>query len=189
MQRPLLSSNTYINNTALYGSNIASYPVKIVQQGTTNNKIYIDGVGSGILYPNALTFEVIDKDNQVMNLIDGYTVNIETMSTDYRVRGTTTAMINKGIATFNDLIFISEPGSTDIIYEITSKILDSEQIKNGLGLTTETEKEYENDLFVTFRQCKPGEIEQSNECRECSLGSYSLEWGSTECHNCMNQAD
>jgi hypothetical protein len=43
-----MQNNTFTNNSAPYGDDIASYPVKIVRLGTVDNKIKIENVPSGL---------------------------------------------------------------------------------------------------------------------------------------------
>ena len=61
--RPQLTNCTYTNNTAPYGPNIASYPVKVTINGTVSNKIHLVNIPSGQAYPYPTTFSLVDFDD------------------------------------------------------------------------------------------------------------------------------
>jgi len=46
--RPILSNNTFEGNTANYGPDIASYPIKIKVKGSDVKQIVLDNIGSGV---------------------------------------------------------------------------------------------------------------------------------------------
>ena len=74
--RPSLTGNIFINNTARYGDNIASYAVRIAQIGNMDKNIVLDGVASGIdiatsptsTNQSSLNLALVDFDNQTMKL-------------------------------------------------------------------------------------------------------------------------
>ena len=66
--RPILSQISYINNSAQYGTNIASYAVKLRFSGQNNDELKITNMISGIAYEKAINLELMDYDNQIMAL-------------------------------------------------------------------------------------------------------------------------
>ena len=66
--RPSLTNITYANNSALYGQNIASYPIKIIEQGISNDLIELNNIGPSITYSGTLKLALVDYDDQkIMN--------------------------------------------------------------------------------------------------------------------------
>ena len=180
--RPIFTRVVYIDNSAQYGSDIASYPVKIKLVNSSHDDISLFDVGSGIVYNETLSFGLYDFDNQVMVLDNSNQIVISVIDTQTSsVSGTNAGLLRQGIASFQNLIFISTPGSTGILYRATSKAIDVDKIQNVFG-----QQISENNINVDFRFCRPGEIMTSeNQCQKCSAGTYSLEWNSTQCQNCL----
>jgi hypothetical protein len=103
------------------------------------------------------------------------------------VEGIVSEKMTKGISTFKNIIFIDRPGAKNSIFEITSKALDNIQIQYGMA-NTNSSFSMQNLLNVDFRYCKPGEADENNKCYECSFGTYSFEWRSTQCLPWMSDA-
>lgn len=114
--RPNLENITFNSNSALYGPDIASYAVKIVDKGTQTNKISKSDIASGVTYPRSLEFELLDYDGQVMNLENSYIIKISPEGAGTSVRGNDFARIQNGTATISDVIFESQAGDTGINY-------------------------------------------------------------------------
>jgi hypothetical protein len=105
LYRPLLNANQF-NNSAPYGPNIASYPVRIVELATSQNKIYLSNIGSGIKHDGVLSLAIVDFDNQTMNLESDSTIKIVRTNEQSSVTGTDSAKISNGTAKFNSLELI-----------------------------------------------------------------------------------
>lgn len=159
MNRPTMSSNSYTNNSANYGPNIASYAVRIVEKGSTDNKIYINETGSGLQYENTIELELVDYDNQVMVLENSEVAKISPTSANAEITSTDFAKFTKGGTIFDSLVLVSQPGLTDIKYQLTSKAINSQIISQVL---VNSSTNYQTSLYVDFRFCKPGEIQTSN---------------------------
>ena len=180
--RPSFDRVEYSDNSAQYGPNIASYPVKIRLVNSTHNDVSLNNVGSGIAYNQTLNFGLYDYDDQVMVLDNSDQIAISAVDAQTSsISGTNVGLLNQGVASFDNLIFVSTPGSTNILYRATSKVIDSDKIQNVFGQSISS-----NNIYVDFRYCKPGEIVTSdNQCQVCSAGTYSFDWNSTECKNCL----
>ena len=115
----------------------------------------------------------MNQDNISQITITGYTTNSTLL-------GTNSAISHQGVAIFDDLVFVYEPGADNIQYRITSSALDSSKLSQ-IGL-----RDY--SLFsVSFRYCMPGEIQRdSSTCNTCAAGTYSLEWNSTSWENWLD---
>lgn len=182
LQRPTMSNITYLNNVAQYGPNIGSYGVKIVNYTTDVNKLHIENVWSGNVYDGNITVALVDYDGQVMNLENDGNVKITNPLNSTSVKGTNLVRFKNGVASFNNLIFVGEPGSKNVEYDIYSATIDQSILQKGLGVTS-SDYAYKNILFGSFSFCKPGEMETDGTCIECGYGSYSFLWNSTRCEN------
>ena len=159
--RPTISNNIFINNQALYGPNIASYPVKIVMRNSNKDFMSLVNVGSGIKYENDITLALLDYDDQEMVLNSQDRININPLNfLQSSIKGTNYGQLKNGVAAFSDLIFISHPGTTNVKFVATSKVIDTDKIQNVFG----SQISY-NQIDVSFRWCKPGEIyDQVDRC-------------------------
>ena len=153
----------FIDNVAPYGADISSYPTKIIQMSTNGNKIYIEDVGSGVVYNQDLVLALIDNENQIMTSDNKSAVKIQPLSQNDRVIGSNTAMFTQGIATFDSLKLTSSPGAKNILFDISSSIINQEKLIYGVGLTDTNRDQYENRIIASFRYCQPGEFEYQNQ--------------------------
>jgi hypothetical protein len=160
--RPQIQGNLDTNNQASYGPNIASYATRIVLKETSQNKINISDVASGIKHTELIEVELVDYDGQVMVLENEKIVKITPDKAGVEIKGTDYAKFKQGKATFDNLIFIAKPGLLGIIYNLTSKAIDFTLIKHGLDSYTNNPEEFVNNFIVDFRYCKPGERELEN---------------------------
>ena len=177
--RPMLENNTFTNNTAQYGPEVGSYPVKIVKKGSNNNKLTLSNVVSGLLYENDLEVELVDFDEQVMVLNSENTIKVTAPNPGTAILGTDFSKLEQGMAHFDSLIFKAEAGKQNVNFRLTSNAIDSSIISQVVG---NDDGEYDNTITANFRYCKPGEIENaSGQCQECAYGAYSLEWNATSC--------
>ena len=144
---------TFTNNYASYGSNIASYAIKIKLNNSYSDDIILENVGSGVLYDQTLDFILIDADNQTMVLDSSSQIEIKSFSSDTLVSGINAVKANQGAVSFSSLYFTSNPGDTNVEFEITSKALDTEILKLQFGADYS-----QAPITVSFRYCKPGEI-------------------------------
>jgi len=122
LNRPSISHWSFENNSAQYGHDIASYPVKIVKSETSTNKIVLDEVVSGLEYETILEFRLVDYDEQLLILEDSSTVKITSNSLGASVKGTDFAKLNNGTSTFDNLIFKSEAGAQNVSFQYDSII-------------------------------------------------------------------
>ena len=159
--RPVISNNTFIKNQAVYGRDIASYPVKIVMNDNYVDYMSITSVGSGIKYTNDITLALVDYDNQVMVLDNQNLININPLNySNSSILGTNHDQLFEGVETFSDLIFQGQPGISNVKFVVSSNAIDSNKIQSVFGVQIS-----ENHIDVSFRWCKPGEIyDTTNKC-------------------------
>ena len=183
--RPEFDNITYLTNTAPYGPNIASYPVKIMRTDSNQDYISIENVGSGVVLDQTLTLALYDYDNQIMNRDSVNKVSILAIDTQVSsTSGANTGLLHNGIVSFGTLRFIARPGTPSILYKAFCKAIDYDKIFDAFGFNIS-----ENNIDINFRYWKPGEIITEDEtCQECNAGTYSLTWNSTVCKNCIDNA-
>ena len=182
-KRPELKNNTFNNNKAAYGQDIASYPVKIIRKGSSSDSIIITNVGSGILINETFKLVLSDYDNQPMVLDNISQIKISATTNSSKVAGTDSVKVYSGIGTFENLILINKPGSNNVTFQASSKSIDSNKIVQVFG-----KNQYTNYVYSSFRFWKPGEIEQDNKCQECAPGTYAFTWNATSWNLWMNNA-
>ena len=155
---------------------------KIVLKGTDNNRISINNAVSGQRHGNIIELElIIDFDNQVLFLENSETVKIQSFESNTSVRGIYFVKFIIGTAKFDEIEFIAKPGSENVIFNITSKALDTNIISAGLSQYITDSNEFLSNILATFRYFEPGEIEAGQiECRVRDYGSNSLDWNSTQ---------
>ena len=158
-----MRNNSYQNNSALYGPNIASYPVKIKQANSTQEDVFLDNVGSGVTYPQTLNLGLYDYDDQIMILDSSNQISISPVDQQSSgISGVNVGLLNKGSSSFDRVIFISPPGSVNVQFKATSKAIDDDKIQNVFQNTISN-----NTIYVNFRFCQPGEIITNNsQCQE-----------------------
>ena len=182
--RPSMENITFSNNTAPYGNDIASYPVKLIIDGTNSTVLELNEVVSGQQYPENIKFNLVDFDNQITSIDISGSVTIKPVANDTFVLGRSTEGLVSGSATFDNLQFIAQPGSERVQYQVDSDAIDKDIILKQFGTTS-----IQENMRVTFRYCMPGEIIENNQCQVCNVGTYSFQWNSTECTSCMGNAN
>ncbi|CAI2374797.1 unnamed protein product [Moneuplotes crassus] len=184
-QPPVNKDIVYINNTAPYGNNLASYPYCISLIGKPCDSVLtLNNYGSGIASDTPLKFALYDYDGQIMNL-DSSSQFIISSSTvnDGKIMGINNAVLKSGIATFSSILFIAEPGSKSVLFKVSSRILDKDKLK-----VVHNKSEAYRQLEINFRKCRPGEIKRGEKCEVCSTGTYSLGWSSASCPKCVEDS-
>ena len=131
--RPNMTNNLFQNNSAPYGNDIASYPVRIIAQGDDDYQISIYQISSGQLIANTLILNVVDYDNQtITNLIKG-SITIASIDLNTKVQGRNSESIVSGVSTFNGLILIAKPGSNNVQFSVTTSAIDNSVILKQFG--------------------------------------------------------
>ena len=181
--RPTMSGLVFTNNSAQYGADIASYAIKVVRHNSSNDQVVLSGVGSGVQYDEVLILQAVDHDGNVMVLDDTSQISITPTTSQQTVLGSGVKKLTNGQATFDNLIFVSNPGDEHIEFRLSSKAVDATKIQLQYGVSS-----LQDSIDVSFRWCQPGEMHVSNTCMECPSGSYSVKWNSTVCENCMDNA-
>ena len=157
LYRPELENNTYNNNIAQYGNDIASYPIKIKFTNTSSDLIVLDNIASGQVISPSLNFELVDHDKQVILTDSTSTIKASSHSNGTTVEGTLVAAVKQGAATFDELILVAKPGSTNAEFQISSAAVDDDIINLQYNGTVS-----QNAINSSFRYCESGEIETND---------------------------
>lgn len=154
--RPIMTNLTFINNTAPYGNNIASYPVKAILSNGTSGSFSISDAPSGQEYDQVLTFSLVDFDNQVISSQTSGSMSIIPVTPGANALGFSSTSIVSGVSTFDGVIFQAQPGSNNIEYSVRTAAIDTAKIVKVFGTTS-----IQDPFYVSFRYCKPGESDHS----------------------------
>ena len=160
LYRPELENNTFVNNTARYGNDIASYPIKIKLKDIDSDSIMLNDVVSGQMYSPTLVFLLVDHDEQQIFTDSFSTIKINSLSNNTSLDGTLVVAVNQGEATFDELILIAKPGSTNVEFQISSAAVDEDIINLQYNGTIN-----QKNIDASFRYCESGEIETNDVCQ------------------------
>ena len=175
-RRPEQNNIRFINNSAPYGSNIASYSVKIIESISKNSSIIFNEIPSGIKLDTILSLILQDYDNQTTP-DSSYQIKISPLTKGAFVSGYDSARVIQGNAKFDSLAFTFYPGINHVQFKATSNAINT-QNNNAMKTPSYT------SIDVSFRFWGPGESQISNNSWQiCSAGTYSLEWNSTSWSN------
>ena len=168
------SNNSYVNNSAHYGNNIATPGVNLLIAKK------FDRTHPGQLIPNCIEVLIEDYFNQ--SVIS----ETEPIVFLYLLNNTPNSSIE------GNSYLISQDGSFNFCNEIIFGIPDSiVTLRVGLfNSVTDTKHSYQEfDFKLDF--CYLGEIttEANNACIPCSNGTYTLYNNETRCNQCPANAD
>ncbi|CAG9324280.1 unnamed protein product [Blepharisma stoltei] len=179
-QTPSLFNNTYKNNAAQYGKDIASYPIKLMQvkadgslAGFNSKRLLSDPVSSlnlteiapGQRIKNQLQIALVDDLNHIIATDNVSEAVLKSTSLRTQISGTTKVTASKGIFNFSELVISAEPGS-NIQIIATSSAIDISKIKSS------GQSNYSQNLIlnVNMRKCKIGEVISGKNCQICPHG-------------------
>eukprot|EP00347_Sterkiella_histriomuscorum_P018648 403344713 len=126
--KPLIyKNNTFEQNYAPYGPDIAGYPygVKVVNYDNYS-------LASGQLYTGRIQVQVIDPEYNVINTDNTTNVKIEAFDSTYKVSGETQIKLSMGNGVFDDLEFQAVPGSKNITYKIFATTINTNNVRCSL---------------------------------------------------------
>ena len=119
---------SYENNSAIYGNNIASYPIKITLNNTDSDDIILNDTVSGQTYSPALEFKLVDHDGQTISTDSSSIIKVSFIDNDTSIDGTLRAVTNQGVTSFDQLMFNAKPGSVNVSFSIDSDAIDKGKI-------------------------------------------------------------
>ena len=146
LYRPIITNTTFMNNSASYGADIASYAIKVVQTDSTANGIELKNVGSGVLYDEVLALQLVDHDENVMVLSNSSQIIISPSTSEQSMLGIVNKKVTQGAVSFDSLFFVSKPGDQNIEFKITSNAIDSNILQLQYG-----QPSLQDEISVSFR--------------------------------------
>lgn len=128
LYRPVLDNNTFAHNSALYGPDIASYPVKIKLANSDSDEMVFTNVASGQTITPGIELSLVDFDDQIISTDYSSKITMSRIDSNTSIFGTTEVVVKGGIATFSDIALISKPSSENVAFKVSSPALDSQII-------------------------------------------------------------
>lgn len=105
---------------------------------------------------------VVDYDNQEILSNNISQIKISAVTFNATLKGIDYAKVTQGVGLFDNLQFIYPSGGQNIEYVANSKAIDKTLINIVFGSQLSN-----NTIFVDFRWCQPGEIQQADKtCRK-----------------------
>ncbi len=146
--RPTIINNTFSNNSAPYGNNVASYPSRI---GFINSEgdasLSLEDIASGKSLSQALELGLFDMDGQIISLDSTSTIIILPKNASISsARGTNVELVHKGIATFDGILFSKNNTLNAVNFTITSSSINTQKV-SSIFQSTQTQ----DDLIINFR--------------------------------------
>lgn len=123
----------FVNNSAPYGPDIASYPVKLVVAGSNSSAIVLDSVPSGQVLSQEIKLHLVDEDNQIISDGTPGSVIISSVDSGTKALGRTSEGIVRGTATFKGLIFIGKPGTRNVKFTVSTSAINRAKIQKQFG--------------------------------------------------------
>ena len=141
--KPKLSGNTFTNNSAQYGPDVAGYPVKVAAQDVPS-QVWV----SGQTIATPIKYKLVDADGLTIATDSDSVITISPQSSSDKVIGNTDVTVVNGVATFSDITLISKPSAMNINYTISSSNIDLTKLATAFSLTTSNTTQ---TLTVNFR--------------------------------------
>jgi hypothetical protein len=188
-QQPTFLNNSFSNNSAEYGPDVASFGIKMKSldfdesQGKlskVSEDSYID-IASGQRLPQPIVIALVDHTGQVVKTDNSSTASIFPKDTaNMTVTGNSKVTAVRGVYTFTEVKFSAQPGvsikalfSSDVLDALTSQVS---------GYSTEP-----LSVDMQLRECQTGEALVGKDCVQCIAGTYSLD-STQPCTNCPSGA-
>jgi hypothetical protein len=171
---PVLANLTFSNNSAVYGPDIASFPVALKHITSGRLLSNITGVASGQTITQPVHLALIDHYGAVVTTDNSSQATVLPADSEHAtVSGNIQATAVNGVLVFNSFKISTDPGTTTEIIFQSDMDLDSADI----SVTVEIE----------IRECWIGESLVGKDCVVCPPGSYNLVAASA-CEDCPTGA-
>jgi hypothetical protein len=188
-QQPTFLNNSFSNNSAEYGPDVASFGIKMKSldfdesQGKlskVSEDSYID-IASGQRLPQPIVIALVDHTGQVVKTDNSSIASIFPKDTaNVTVTGNSKVTAVRGVYTFTEVKFSAQPG-VSIKALFSSDVLDALTSQDS-GYSTEP-----LSVDMQLRECQAGETLVGKDCVQCIAGTYSLE-PTQPCTNCPSGA-
>ena len=181
--KPVMTNSTRSNNTALYGSFLAAFPVELrVMQGSAATKPPVLAGESGSPWNAPLRVGLFDELQQlvVASSSDGNSLHgtLAVSNKTTLVSGLQTVQVEDGICSFASLSITDAPGSL-VNLRLTSDSIDYAHVNPNTQVFSA-----ELSINMILRACVAGEIIKNSVCDMCVAGTYSFNTSDTVCKSC-----
>jgi hypothetical protein len=188
--QPTLSTNSFADNKAKYGADVASFPMKLGAVNKEGELIedrrlseYI-GIASGQNLPEPVRIALVDHYGQVVRTDNSSEGEISGgNSKEVTLTGQTKVSSDDGIFVFDSFVISATPGTSISLSVQTSSIDVKGADSRGEG------EGYSATLQLNFetRLCQSGEALVNKDCLVCQEGTYSLT-PDQACTDCPSEA-
>ena len=120
----------------------------------------LSNVVSGQVHSPSLQFDLVDHDDQIILTDSSSTIKINKIDDDTSVDGVKVVVVSQGSASFDEVIFKAKPGSSNVMFEVTSTAINNDILMLQYNGTA-----YDNNIDTSFRYCESGEVEVNDQCR------------------------
>lgn len=177
--KPMLSDVVFSENTAEYGNNTASFPMKLALN--TLSPANLTGIPSGQLSETPISVALLDHYGQIVTTDSSSLADLFPLHPDNTsVTGNTRVLAQKGAFQFLSYVITYAPGEITQVKVVTNGI-EVEKVEPGAEISTDLV------LNVSMRACLMGESQLSNACYPCPEGKYSLD-PADSCQDCPTGA-
>ncbi|CAG9324285.1 unnamed protein product [Blepharisma stoltei] len=191
--RPKLENNNFWNNSALYGNDIASFPTMMVFLNDTNQRVLqyqgnseltLNNIASGQNKNPPLTFALVDDISQIITTDCISQTQLQSLSDDLIISGTSIAYAAHGIFYLNEYIISAKPGSSLQINIVSSAIDESKMNKSPYSIQMSSKL----PIYVNLRLCEIGEATVGLDCEICLENYYNIDSKKSKCLDCPSSA-
>ncbi len=185
---PMLEGNTFLNNSAIYGNDISSFPTYIMIYETDQTfllsfkSIYSIEAAPGQRAP-PIQIALLDTHYQLVST-DSYSIaEMTPNNSSITITGEIKTKANNGYFRFDNYILLGKPNSTEYIsIQVTEGIQSSNIRSEYLYINKQV------NIEVYLRECLAGEKESDNKCNPCPVETYSLVPKEGSCNRCPEEA-
>jgi hypothetical protein len=186
-QQPNFFNNSFSDNVAVYGPDLASFGVKMKPQDPDEGKLskvsgdsYVN-IASGQRLPQPIVIALVDHTGQVVKTDNSSTASIfPANTTTVTVTGNSKVKAVEGVYSFTEVKFSAQPG-------VNVKALFSSE---ALAALTSEASGYSSEplsVDMQIRECQAGEALVGKDCVQCIAGTYSLD-PAQPCTDCPSGA-
>ncbi|CDW88698.1 UNKNOWN [Stylonychia lemnae] len=181
LYRPkMIKSNLFQQNMAIYGPNIASFPVKLQNQNERQDEAF--QFASGIEIENLMIYNLYDQDDQQYILDGNSYCNIGSYDILVSIQGRQKVQAFEGSCSFSGITIIAMPSYESQIY-IESDAIDKQKLQKIDLIENQKLKE-----SINFRKCNIGEVNQNQKCIKCPQGTFSFDISKKICGKCLENS-
>jgi hypothetical protein len=177
---PTFADNYFLNNSASYGANTASYAVGLTLLDRRLTEL--TNVASSQPLSYQIRLGLIDVNGQIVTTDNSTRLSLEPEDSEaVMLSGSTGFTAVNGEFTVANFTVTAEPGTNQAL-RLKVNGLDTSKLKSAPPPISIS-------IPVSLRLCEAGEIKNGKACSICTKNSYSLDTSDATCLGCMASAD